>query len=71
MCVCVCVCVCVFMAQQPNLDKRIGLLIVAHSAPRTIRRPLPVRLLCTNDQSVAEATTYTTQNKHKRRIRRP
>ena len=59
------------MTQQPDLDKRVGCLIVAHSTSRTIRRTLPVRLLCTSDQPVAEATTYTTQNKHKRRTSMP
>ena len=33
------------MAQQPNLDKWIGCLVVPHSAPCTIRHPLLVRLI--------------------------
>jgi len=43
-------------------------LFIDVSRSHTIRHKHAVRLLSTSDQLVAEATTYTTHNKHKIRI---
>jgi len=53
------------VAQQPKLGP--GHLIVEVSKSHT----QPVGLLWTSDQAVAEAVTYTTHNKHKRRPSTP
>jgi hypothetical protein len=42
-----------------------------HTHTHTIRQRHPVGLLWTSDQLVAEAATYTTHNKHKRRTTLP
>ena len=57
----------VHMAQQPNWG--VGRLTVDVSRSPTIRstHTHPVGLLRTSDQLVAQAATYTRQNKHKRR----
>ena len=72
-CVCVCVCVyiyiyiyvcfVIFVAQQPSS----GLVHPILEASRLHTHTHRVGLLCTSDQSLAEAATYTTHNKHKRR----
>ena len=54
---------CFPVAQQP-----LGRLIGEVSRSHTIRHTHPVVLLWTSDLLVSEAATYTTHNKHKRRI---
>jgi hypothetical protein len=53
-----------YVAQQAKLGP--GRLTVEVSRSHTIVHTHPVGLLCTSDQLVAEAATYTTHNKHKR-----
>jgi predicted signal transduction protein with EAL and GGDEF domain len=57
------------VAQQPN--KGLGRLIVevsrSHIQTHTHTHTQPAGLLWTNEQLVAEAATYTTHNRHKRR----
>jgi len=57
------------VVQQPNsvLDR----LIVKAFRSHTTRHTQEVEVLSTNDQPVAEATTYTTHYKHKRRTSLP
>jgi hypothetical protein len=61
---------CIFcLARQPY--EGLGRLFIDVSRSYTIRHTNPVGLLSTSDQLVADATTYTTHNKHKRRISIP
>ena len=53
------------VVQQPKSGP--GRLIVEVSMSQTDRHKHPVGLACTCDQPVAEAATYTSHNKHKRR----
>ena len=58
------------VAQHPKWG--LGRLTVEVSRSHTIRHThTPVGLLCTRYQSVAQAATYTTHNKHKRRTSTP
>jgi hypothetical protein len=59
----------VYVVQQAKWGA--GRLIVDVSRSLTIRSTHTVGLLCTSDQLVAQAATYTTQNKHKRRTFMP
>ena len=52
------------VAQQPYVG--LGRFIVDVLRSHTIRHTHPIGLLSTSDQLVAEATTYTTHNKHNR-----
>jgi hypothetical protein len=66
-CRCITYCKIIFFsaAQQPKLG--LGRLIVEVSRSHIIRHTHPVGLLWTSDQLDAEAATYTTHNRHKRR----
>jgi len=55
-----------FVAEKPNWD--LGRLNVEVSISQRIRETRCLGLLWTSNQIVAEAATYTTHNKHKRRI---
>ena len=57
------------VAQQP--ESGLGRLIVKVSRSHTHRHTHPVGLLWTSDKLVAETATFTTHNKHKRRIFMP
>jgi hypothetical protein len=59
------------VVQKPNWG--LCCLIIQISRSHTIRhiQRHPVELLCTSDQPVAEAATYTTHNQHKRRTSMP
>jgi hypothetical protein len=59
----------IFLALQPNSG--LGRLIVEVSRSHAIRHAHPLARLWKSDHLVAEAATYTTHNKHKRRTAVP
>jgi hypothetical protein len=58
-----------FVAQQPKSN--LGRLVFEVPRTHSIRHPHQVGLPGTSHRSVAEAATYTTRNKHKRRTPMP
>jgi hypothetical protein len=56
-----------YVVQRPNLG--LGRYIVEVSRSHTIRYKQPMGLLCTSDQLVTEAATYTTDTNDRRPLR--